>query len=155
LIVATAGLLDSEWDQTYDGAHNGVTTITSEYGEMNHMLATRGVMFIREMFDTILNQPREKREALLLARKDEIISRLNNDYMRPWFGQKTDGRVVDLEEMTYTEVISRAVELMYVAHQQRWTDASFCKFVIDFVDRVERRMCITAPETPISAELFD
>ncbi|KAJ2204453.1 fatty acid synthase alpha subunit Lsd1, partial [Coemansia sp. RSA 521] len=155
LIVATAGLLDSEWDQTYDGAHNGVTTITSEYGEMNHMIATRGVMFIREMFDTILNQPREKREALLLARKDEIISRLNNDYMRPWFGQKTDGRVVDLEEMTYTEVISRAVELMYVAHQQRWTDASFCKFVIDFVDRVERRMCITAPETPISAELFD
>ncbi|KAJ2186583.1 fatty acid synthase alpha subunit Lsd1, partial [Coemansia sp. RSA 530] len=155
LIVATAGLLDSEWDQTYDGAHNGVTTITSEYGEMNHMLATRGVMFIREMFDTILNQPREKREALLLARKDEIISRLNNDYMRPWFGQKTDGRVVDLEEMTYTEVISRAVELMYVAHQQRWTDASFCKFVIDFVDRVEGRMCITAPGSSLSAELFD
>ncbi|KAJ2642747.1 fatty acid synthase alpha subunit Lsd1, partial [Coemansia sp. RSA 1287] len=155
LIVATAGLLDSEWDRTYAGAHNGVITITSEYGEMNHMIATRGIMFIREMFDTILNQPREKREALLLARKDEIISRLNNDYMRPWFGQKTDGRVVDLEEMTYTEVISRAVELMYVAHQQRWTDASFCKFVIDFVDRVERRMCITAPETPISAELFD
>ncbi|KAJ2537846.1 fatty acid synthase alpha subunit Lsd1, partial [Coemansia sp. RSA 1853] len=155
LIVATAGLLDSEWDQTYDGAYNGVTTVTSEYGEMNHMLATRGVMFIREMFDTILNQPREKREALLLERKDEIISRLNNDYMRPWFGQKTDGRVVDLEEMTYTEVISRAVKLMYVAHQQRWTNASFCKFVIDFVDRVERRMCITAPETPLSAELFD
>ncbi|KAJ2180510.1 fatty acid synthase alpha subunit Lsd1, partial [Coemansia sp. RSA 551] len=140
LIVATAGLLDSEWDQTYDGAHNGVTTITSEYGEMNHMIATRGVMFIREMFDTILNQPRDKHEKLLLARKDEIISRLNSDYMRPWFGQKTDGRVVDLEEMTYTEVIGRAVELMYIKHQRQWTHESQRKIVNEFVERCECRM---------------
>ncbi|KAJ2140431.1 fatty acid synthase alpha subunit Lsd1 [Coemansia sp. RSA 678] len=140
LIVATSGLLDAEWDWTYDGAHNGVTTIASEFGELNHVIATRGAMFIREMYDTILNQPRDKHEALLLARKDEIISRLNSDYMRPWFGQKTDGRLVYLEEMTYTEVIGRAVELMYIKHLQQWTHESQCRIVIEFVERCESRM---------------
>ncbi|KAJ2559455.1 fatty acid synthase alpha subunit Lsd1, partial [Coemansia sp. RSA 1822] len=140
LIVTTAELPDVEWDQTYDGAYNGVATITTEYGELNHMLAIRGAMFIREMYDTILNQPRDQHEALLLARKDEIISRLNNDYMRPWFGRKTDGRVVDLEEMTYTEVISRAVELMYIKHQCQWTHESHRRIVVDFVERCESRM---------------
>ncbi|KAJ1851565.1 fatty acid synthase alpha subunit Lsd1, partial [Coemansia sp. RSA 638] len=150
LIVATAGLLDSEWDQTYDGAYNGVTTITSEYGEMNHVIATRGAMFIREMFDTILNQPRDKHEALLLARKDEIISRLNSDYMRPWFGRKTDGCVVDLEEMTYTEVISRAVDLMYIKHQRQWTHESQRRIVIEFAGRCESRMSRNVPGAPIT-----
>ncbi|KAJ2832438.1 fatty acid synthase alpha subunit Lsd1 [Coemansia erecta] len=155
LIVATAGLLDSEWDRTYDGAHNGVTTITSEYGEMNHILATRGFMFIRELYDTILNQPRDQHEELLLARKDEIISRLNNDYMRPWFGRKTDGRVVDLEDMTYTEVIGRAVELMYNKYQRQWTHESQRKIIIEFIDRCECRMSCHVLGAPITVLLGD
>ncbi|KAJ2190938.1 fatty acid synthase alpha subunit Lsd1 [Coemansia sp. RSA 532] len=155
LIVDTAGLLDSEWDRTYDGAHNGVTTITSEYGEMNHVIATRGAMFIREMYDTVLNQPREKHEKLLLANKDKIISRLNNDYMRPWFGRKTDGRVVDLEEMTYTEVIGRAVELMYIQHQRQWTHESQRTIVIEFVERCECRMSRHVLGAPITVMLGD
>ncbi|KAJ2114226.1 fatty acid synthase alpha subunit Lsd1, partial [Coemansia sp. RSA 788] len=155
LIVDTAGLLDSEWNRTYDGAHNGVTTITSEYGEMNHVIATRGAMFIREMYDTVLNQPREKHEKLLLANKDKIISRLNNDYMRPWFGRKTDGRVVDLEEMTYTEVIGRAVELMYIQHQRQWTHESQRTIVIEFVERCECRMSRHVLGAPITVMLGD
>ncbi|KAJ2126558.1 fatty acid synthase alpha subunit Lsd1 [Coemansia sp. RSA 921] len=155
LIVATAGLLDSEWDRTYDGAHNGVTTIASEFGETNHVIATRGIIFIREMHDTILNQPRDKRKALLLANKDKIISRLNSDYMRPWFGQKTDGRVVDLEEMTYTEVIGRAVELMYIKHQRQWTHESHYQIVIDFAKRCECRMSRHVPAVPMIDMLGD
>ncbi|KAJ2844721.1 fatty acid synthase alpha subunit Lsd1, partial [Coemansia brasiliensis] len=111
-------------------------------------------MFIRDM-STILSQPRDKREALLLARKDEIISRLNRDYMRPWFGKKADGQVVDLEDMTYTEVIARAVELMYVKHQQRWTHPSYFQFVAKFADRAERRICTHLLRKTISAELLD
>ncbi|KAJ2314437.1 fatty acid synthase alpha subunit Lsd1, partial [Coemansia sp. RSA 2704] len=57
--------------------------------------------------------------------------------------------------MTYAEVIGRAVELMYVRHQQRWTSPSYTQFVLDFVDRVERRMCIAVPDTPLSPELRD
>ncbi|KAJ2739815.1 fatty acid synthase alpha subunit Lsd1 [Coemansia sp. Cherry 401B] len=155
LIVAAAGTADADWHHTYAGAANGVTTITSEYGELNHILATRSSMFIREMHSTIFSQPRDKREALLLARKDEIIARLNRDFMRPWFGRKTDGRVVDLEQMTYAEVIGRAVELMYVRHQQRWTSPSYAQFVLNFIDRVECRMCTGVLDTSLSTWIYD
>ncbi|KAJ2495291.1 fatty acid synthase alpha subunit Lsd1, partial [Coemansia sp. RSA 1972] len=107
------------------------------------------------MYDTILNQPREKHEELLLANKDKIISRLNSDYMRPWFGQKTDGRVVDLEEMTYTEVIGRAVELMYIKHQRHWTHESQRIIVIEFVERCESRMSRHVIGSPIAVVFGD
>ncbi|KAJ2315474.1 fatty acid synthase alpha subunit Lsd1 [Coemansia sp. RSA 2705] len=155
LIVAATGTADADWHHTYAGAANGVTTITSEYGELNHILATRSSMFIREMHGTIFSQPRDKREALLLARKDEIITLLNRDFMRPWFGRKADGRVVDLEQMTYAEVIGRAVELMYIRHQRRWTNSSYAQFVLDFVDRVERRMCTGVLDTSLSTWIYD
>ncbi|KAJ2134163.1 hypothetical protein IW136_004745, partial [Coemansia sp. RSA 678] len=61
-----------------------------------------------------------------------------------------DGRVVDLEEMTYAEVICRLVELMYVAHEQRWVHESHLKLVVDFISRCECRMSATAAEIPIS-----
>ncbi|KAJ2669644.1 fatty acid synthase alpha subunit Lsd1, partial [Coemansia sp. RSA 1085] len=155
MIAATPGLSDAEWYQTYQNAGQGVTTITSEYGELNHMLVTRAALFIRDIYSSVLTQPREKREALLLARKDEVISRLNSDFMRPWFGKKADGRVVDLEDMTYVEVIDRAVELMYVTHQQRWISPTYLQFVLRFIDRTERRMCTAVPEVALSAELYD
>ncbi|KAJ2160105.1 fatty acid synthase alpha subunit Lsd1 [Coemansia sp. RSA 552] len=153
LIVAAQGLPDPDWHQTYDGAHGGVTTVTTEFGELNHILATRAVIFLREIHKDILSQPREKHQALLLARKDEIISRLNRDYMRPWFGKKRDGRVVDLEDMTYAEVIDRLVELVYVKHQQRWAHPSYFQLVLDFAERITRRMCDEPSQYPFAAHL--
>ncbi|PIA14341.1 fatty acid synthase [Coemansia reversa NRRL 1564] len=155
LIVAAAGLSDSEWQQTYDGAYNGVTTLLSEYGELNHVLATRAAMLYRELSTSILSKPREMQLELILARKDEIISRLNSDYMRPWFGKKTDGRVVDLEDMTYTEVISRMVELMYITHMQRWVHASYLKCVLEFIARAEARLNQTTRCIPTICGLTD
>ncbi|KAJ2654489.1 fatty acid synthase alpha subunit Lsd1, partial [Coemansia sp. RSA 1199] len=150
LIVAAAGTSDSEWHKTHNGGHGGVASLLTEYGESNHALDTRSVPFIRDMQLNILSQPRNTQLQLLLARKDEIISRLNSDYMRPWFGRTADGRVVDLEEMTYAEVICRLVELMYVTHQQRWVHESHLKLVVDFISRCECRMSATAAEIPIS-----
>ncbi|KAJ2830354.1 fatty acid synthase alpha subunit Lsd1 [Coemansia erecta] len=150
LIVAATGTSDSEWHGTSNGTRGCVTSLLSGFGELNHVLETRATNFLKYLRQNILSQPREAQPALLLARKDEIISRLNSDYMRPWFCQKADGRVVDLEQMTYAEVISRAVELMYVAHQQRWIHESFYKLVIEFASRCERRLSATASETPIS-----
>ncbi|KAJ2157084.1 fatty acid synthase alpha subunit Lsd1 [Coemansia sp. RSA 552] len=149
LIVAAQGLPDSDWQKTYCGTDGGVISFTTEFGELNHSLATRATVFLRDMHKTVLNQPREKREALLLARKDEVIARLNCDYMRPWFGRKADGRVVDLEYMTYAEVIDRLVELMYVKHQQRWVHPSYLQFVSNFISRSESRMVNLAPDSPI------
>ncbi|KAJ2830624.1 fatty acid synthase alpha subunit Lsd1 [Coemansia erecta] len=151
LIVDTTGLSDADWHQTYDGSNGGITTITSEYGEFNHVLATRSSSFIRFIHKTILSQPRDKHKALLLAHKDEIIAGLNSDYVRPWFGRKSDGRVVDLEQMTYAEVISRAVELMYV--NNGWVHKSQHKIVVEFIERCERRMCGIAPDTPIMVRI--
>ncbi|KAJ2459926.1 fatty acid synthase alpha subunit Lsd1, partial [Coemansia sp. RSA 2424] len=153
LIVSTPGLRDSEWQNTYDGPIGGVITVTSEYGELNHAIATRAMLFVADLRSSILDQPREKHAELLLARKDEIISRLNSDYCRPWFGRKADGRVADLEDMTYTEVISRLVELMYVKHQQRWIHESYYRLVFDFVARAERRLGVDLPEMSIVSDL--
>ncbi|KAJ2909900.1 fatty acid synthase alpha subunit Lsd1, partial [Coemansia aciculifera] len=149
LIVAAPGLSDSKWQNSYDGPSGGVMTITSEYGELNHVLTTKAMLFVKDLHSTILSQPREKHTALLLARKDEIIARLNSDYCRPWFGCKADGRVADLEDMTYAEVISRLVELMYVKHQQRWIHESYRRLVFDFVARTERRLGTDLPETSL------
>ncbi|KAJ2100177.1 fatty acid synthase alpha subunit Lsd1, partial [Coemansia sp. S100] len=155
LIVAAPGLGDAEWHKSLNGIEGGVTTIVSEYGERNHSLVTRGTVLVKELRNTILSQPREKHAALLLARKNEIIARLNSDYLRPWFGRKTDGRVVDLEEMTYAEVISRLVELMYVKHQQRWVHESYRRLAYEFVVRAERRLGTDLPEMTIMPELQD
>ncbi|KAJ1821790.1 fatty acid synthase alpha subunit Lsd1 [Coemansia sp. RSA 2675] len=153
LIVAAPGLSDSEWQKTYDGPDGGVMTITSDYGEFNHTIANRVVVFATELTTTILSQPREKHAALLLARKDEIIARLNSDYFRPWFGRKADGSVADLEEMTYAEVISRLVGLMYVKKQQRWIHESYLQVILDFVDRAECRLGTNLPEMSVMVEL--
>ncbi|KAJ1996557.1 fatty acid synthase alpha subunit Lsd1, partial [Coemansia thaxteri] len=155
LIVAIPGLSGAEWHKTFDGSSGGVLTITSEYGELNHVLATRATLLCKDLGDTILSQPREKHASLLLARKDEIISRLNRDYMRPWFGRKADGRVVDLEDMTYAEVISRLVALMYVKHQQHWIDKSYRRLVFDFIIRAERRLGSDLPEMTIVPDIQD
>ncbi|KAJ2451175.1 fatty acid synthase alpha subunit Lsd1, partial [Coemansia sp. RSA 2424] len=153
LVVAAPGLSDSEWQSTYNGPSGGVMTVTSEYGELNHLLATRAMLFVADLRSSILDQPREKHAALLLARKDEIIARLNSDYFRPWFARKADGRVLDLEDMTYAEVISRLVELMYVKHQQRWIHQSYRRLVLDFVARAECRLGSDLSYTLIVSDL--
>ncbi|KAJ2859979.1 fatty acid synthase alpha subunit Lsd1 [Coemansia aciculifera] len=155
LIVATPGLSDAVWHRTYDGPSGNVMTVTSEYGELNHVLATRAMLLVNELRDSIFSQPREKHVTLLLARKDEIIARLNSDYCRPWFGCKSDGRVVDLEDMTYAEIISRLVELMYVKHQQRWIHESYRRVVLDFIVRADRRLGTDLPEMSVLPELWD
>ncbi|KAJ2616190.1 fatty acid synthase alpha subunit Lsd1 [Coemansia sp. RSA 1365] len=153
LIAATAGLSDAEWDITYERPQDGMATFESEYGELNHMLDTRAVRFVQDIHKTVLSKPRSEQPSILLAHKDEIIARLNSDYMRPWFGKKADGRVADLHDMTYAEVVSRAVELMYVKHQQRWTNITYRRFVVDLIERIESRMCSIVPTTSLATEL--
>ncbi|KAJ2747571.1 fatty acid synthase alpha subunit Lsd1 [Coemansia sp. BCRC 34301] len=153
LIIAAPGLSDAEWHKSYAGPSGGVTTMVSEYGEFNHSIVTRATVLVNDLRASILSQPREKHAALLLARKDEIIARLNSDHYKPWFGRKADGRVVDLNDMTYSEVISRLVELMYVKHQQRWIHESYRRLVLDFVTRAERRLGTDLPEMLITPEL--
>ncbi|KAJ2384379.1 fatty acid synthase alpha subunit Lsd1, partial [Coemansia sp. RSA 2559] len=152
-IVAAPGIDDSEWEKTYKGPAGGIVTVLSELGEPIHKIATRGVMFWKEMDDTIFSLPRDKRLPALLAKKEYIINRLNKDFQKPWFGQKADGSNADLEEMTYAEVANRLVAVLYIKHQSRWIDVTMRNLVGDFLLRLEERF-ITS-ERPATLQSFN
>ncbi|KAI1099397.1 beta subunit of fatty acid synthase [Jackrogersella minutella] len=143
-IIDAQGLDDDEWEQTYKGPAGGVITVRSEMGEPIHKLATRGVKFWAEMDNKIFSLPKEKRVAELKKNRDYIIKKLNDDFQKVWFGRNKAGQTVDLEDMTYSEVVRRMVDLLYVKHESRWIDPSFAKLTGDFIHRVEERFTPSA-----------
>jgi len=138
-IVDAPGVGDEEWEKTYKGPAGGIITVRSEMGEPIHKLATRGVRFWSEMDQKIFALPKEKRVAELKKNREHIIKKLNADFQKVWFGCNKEGKSVDLEDMTYAEVVRRMVELLYVKHQSRWIDASYMRLTGDFIQRVEER----------------
>ncbi|KAI0193374.1 fatty acid synthase-like protein subunit beta [Xylaria flabelliformis] len=138
-IVDAEGLDDGQWEKTYKGPAGGVITVRSEMGEPIHKLATRGVRFWAEMDQKIFSLPKEKRVAELKRNRDYIIKKLNDDFQKVWFGRNKEGQTVDLEDMTYGEVVRRMVELLYVKHEARWIDPSYKKLTGDFLHRLEER----------------
>ena len=138
-IVDAPGLEDGEWEKTYKGPAGGVITVRSEMGEPIHKLATRGVRFWAEMDQKIFSLPKEKRVAELKKNREHIIKKLNDDFQKVWFGCNKAGKAVDLEDMTYAEVVRRLIELLYVKHQSRWIDPSYISMTGDFIHRVEER----------------
>ena len=142
-IIDAPGLDDGEWEKTYKGPAGGVITVRSEMGEPIHKLATRGVRFWAEMDQKIFSLPKEKRVPELKKNREYIIKKLNDDFQKVWFGCNKDGKSVDLEDMTYAEIVRRLVDLLYVKHQQRWIDPSFARLTGDFIHRVEERFTAT------------
>ncbi|KAJ9080881.1 fatty acid synthase alpha subunit Lsd1 [Entomophthora muscae] len=138
-IVDAPGVDDKDWENTYTRETGGILTVKSELGEPIHKVATRGIKFWKEMDDLVFSLPRNKRQPILDAKKDYIIKRLNDDFQKPWFGRKADGSAADLQDMTYTEVVNRLVEVTYVKHQKRWIDITLRRFVGDFMCRLEER----------------
>ncbi|KAF8453682.1 fatty acid synthase beta subunit dehydratase [Terfezia claveryi] len=141
-ICEAEGVDDKDWEKTYKGPAGGVITVRSEMGEPIHKLATRGVRFWAEMDRTIFSLDRAKRVPELKKQRDYIIKRLNADFQKPWFGRNTACEAVDLEDMTYAEVVRRMVELMYVKHESRWIDQSLKRLTGDFIRRVEERFAL-------------
>ncbi|ORX65063.1 hypothetical protein DL89DRAFT_287500 [Linderina pennispora] len=140
LIAAATGVEDSKWELSYTGNAGGVISAMSGYGEIAHCVANRAALALRELNDMIFTKPYADQLPIIMANKDRIIKRLNEDYTRPWFGMKSDGRVVDLEEMTYLEVLNRLVEFMYVADKSRWLDVSYVRLFGEFISRAEDRV---------------
>lgn len=138
-IAEAEGLDDSQWEKTYKGPAGGVITVRSEMGEPIHKLATRGVRFWAEMDQKIFSLDKVKRVPELKKQREYIIKKLNDDFQKVWFGRNTAGETVDLEDMTYGEVIRRMVDLMFVKHESRWIDRSLEKLTGDFIRRVEER----------------
>ncbi|KAI9744714.1 MAG: hypothetical protein M1818_001639 [Claussenomyces sp. TS43310] len=141
LIVQAKGTEDSEWHKSYDEVVGGVVTVNSEMGQPIHKLATRGVMLWKDLDTRIFTiKDRSKRLVALQKNRREIISRLNNDFAKPWFGINHAGQSVDVEDMTYLEVLDRLANLMYVRHQERWIDVTYQRLILDFMTRAQERL---------------
>ena len=140
LICQATGTSDTEWTQTYNKPTGGVVTVQSEMGQPIHKIATRGVLFWKEMDDQIFSLPRAEQAEALKERKDYIIHRLNADFAKPWFGRNLAGEVIDLADMTYRDVLHRMISLMYVSQQNRWIHKSYQQLVFDFVVRCRERL---------------
>ena len=138
-IVEAEGVDDSQWEKTYKGPAGGVITVRSEMGEPIHKLATRGVKFWAEMDQKIFSLDKKKRVPELKKQREYIIKKLNDDFQKVWFGRNTAGDTVDLEDMTYAEVVRRMVDLMYIKHESRWIEDSLKRLTVDFIRRVEER----------------
>ncbi len=146
LIAQAEGVEDSEWHNSYDEPVGGVVTVNSEMGQPIHKLATRGVMLWKDLDKRIFSiKDQSKRLAALHKSQLEIITRLNSDFAKPWFAVNSAGENVEVEDMTYLEVLQRLVALMYVRHQQRWIDVSYQKLVLDFITRVQERLTPVSP----------
>ncbi|KAK4981177.1 hypothetical protein LTR28_002474 [Elasticomyces elasticus] len=141
LILQALGADNSDWHKSYDESTGGVVTVNSEMGQPIHKLATRGVMLWKDL-DKRIFSIKDKTERLSVLRRDrhEIIARINSDFAKPWFAVNTTGAIVEIEDMTYIEVLRRLVELMYVHHQQRWINASYRRLLLDFIHRVQERL---------------
>lgn len=155
-IASVAGITDEkDWVKSYKGAIGGIVTVISEMGEPIHKVATRGVLFWKELDETVFKLPRDKRLPWLLANKARIIARLNADAHKVWFGKNKAGQSVDLAEMTYKEVLLRLAELLYVRHQKRWIDPTLRRLFFDVLKRAEERLIGTAGPSciPSAADL--
>lgn len=80
LIASCPGVPDEKWEQTYKKPTGGIITVRSEMGEPIHKIATRGVMFWKELDDTIFNLPKAKALEAIKKKRDYIIKRLNSDF---------------------------------------------------------------------------
>lgn len=143
-IAEAKGVDDSEWEKTYKGPAGGVITVRSEMGEPIHKLATRGVKFWAEMDQKIFSLDKAKRVPELKKQREYIIKKLNDDFQKVWFGRNAAGEVVDLEDMTYGEIVRRMIDLMYVKHESRWIDRSLQRLTGDFIRRLEERFIATS-----------
>jgi len=160
LIVDTPGVVDdAEWHRSFDEPTGGVVTVVSEMGQPIHVLATRGMMLWKELDGCLFSiKDREKRAQYLRTHRDDIVSRLNRDFQRPWFAVDGLGNNVELADMTYLDVLRRMCRLMFVSRQKRWIDESYETLVRDFfrlaVERFDDRLHDRHSSPIIFQELF-
>jgi fatty acid synthase subunit beta len=161
MLAATPGVQnEDDWEGTYTGGAGGVITVLSELGEPIHNILNRATRLWSAWDKKFFAVPRDEREQVILAHKDEIIAGLNRDFQKVFFGQRRVSRTsssgfhddsekqggfqpCDVWEMTYSEVAERMCELMYVGDQgarpHRWIDVTFQSRVVNWLLRVQDR----------------
>ncbi|KAJ0148346.1 Radical S-adenosyl methionine domain-containing protein 2 [Fusarium oxysporum f. sp. albedinis] len=141
LIVAAQGVPDNEWNSTSSSPTGGVLSVISQMRQPIHKIATRAVRLWHELDQTIFCLTPKERVAEITKRRDEIITRLNSDYHRVWFGCRGPTRdIVDLDEMTYSEVLRRFAELTYARAERRWVHPSWRNLFVEILSRTVSRL---------------
>ncbi|KAJ2160192.1 fatty acid synthase alpha subunit Lsd1 [Coemansia sp. RSA 552] len=142
LIVDAAGLDPMDIPGLFAAENgSGVVSIVGESTRQHfHVIANRAALLCRDLGTWVFSQPADKQAQCIRTHRDQIISRLNNDYMRPWFGMVPGRQPLELEDMTYMDVITRLVGLMYDEDQRRWIDPTYRNFVGKFVERTAMRL---------------
>ncbi|EAT92603.2 hypothetical protein SNOG_01108 [Parastagonospora nodorum SN15] len=145
-IVAAPGINEeASWEQSYRNPVGGIITVNSEMGEPIHKLATRGVLLWRELDDKVFSiSDRAQRIQKLMEMKPYIIERLNKDFQKVWFGLDSQGIAVDLEDMTYAEIIGRLIQLCYIKTESRWIDKGYKQLTADFIRQTYSRLQCSA-----------
>ncbi|KAJ4387236.1 beta subunit of fatty acid synthetase [Gnomoniopsis smithogilvyi] len=139
-MVNAPGVKGEDWQASMQGGAGGVISIISHLGEAMHVIATRGMLLWAEMDKTLFNLPKDKMLARLTARKSEIITRLNNDHQKVWFGLDYDlMKPVDICDMTYFSVLRRLVDLVHPERTGSWTHRSYREIVNDWLMRILER----------------
>ena len=151
-IVDAPGLADEDWESTYQRPSGGVLTVKSEMGEPIHKIATRLVKFWKELDNTVFSLKKAGMMQQLQDRRDYIIDKLNKDCHKVWFGKDSMGGVVEVDEMTYEELLNRVIELTFVKHQRRWIHVSFQTLVEDIMTLSEARFSSEAQQRNIANE---
>ncbi|ORX65709.1 hypothetical protein DL89DRAFT_286800 [Linderina pennispora] len=139
-----------EWSLQFDCARmpvDGVVPLSSQVMDTAgdtpaddiNLSLVHDVRVIKELYQLVFSHPVDMHAGLLTTHREQIIRLLCSYSARPWFGINADGGVVELQDMTYMEVIGRLVELMYTCHKSQWLDISHRNLVSKFLRRVEDR----------------
>ncbi|TKY88280.1 hypothetical protein EX895_002632 [Sporisorium graminicola] len=140
LIASTEGCGDKDWQKTYDGPIGGVMTVLSEMGELVHQVANRATLLWSELDRDLFKLSKDKQLSYLSKNKTKLVQRLNSDFQRVWFPCNATGEVLDdVLDMTYADIASRMLSLMFVASQSRWIDTGYRNLLGDWCRRIEER----------------
>jgi len=84
-----------------------VVSGSGEYqpGFVAQAFSTNPLQCRAELDRTTFSLDKAKRLIELKKPHDYIIKRLNIDFQKTWLGQNSDGEALDLEDMTYAEVL--------------------------------------------------
>ncbi|KAL4944998.1 hypothetical protein BDV06DRAFT_219807 [Aspergillus oleicola] len=149
LIVDATGISDSPhgaWTRSDHEEIGGVISVVSEMGQPMHVLATRAMRLWHEFDRRFFSIRDPKRLQLALNQhRQEIIHQLNANYARPWFAMQDNSEPIELQDLSYRQVLRRLCELMFVRHQSRWIDPSYLTLVHDFVRLVQARFGSVVP----------
>ncbi|RFU28596.1 hypothetical protein B7463_g7748, partial [Scytalidium lignicola] len=117
-----------------------VITVRDIEGRAINMIRTRGSELWSELDQNFFILEVSKRNSEFKKNRKYLMQRLQDDFQKVWFGVSSVGTIVELADMTYADVVSRMVDLMFIRTRNCWIDESFRDLTFAFIRRLEERL---------------